>query len=134
MREAEGLNRGNGAVNVFMRVYLSRICYLRITLICVQARNKTCVRETRDMRLISWIHHRGHEQYHQIHTQTPLNALARDHKNAKHTLCVLKFIKISQNVVWMFDLPNLTLIGYHHPWISLPTQVVLYASLKGTVS
>jgi hypothetical protein len=35
MRGAKGLNHGNGTVNVFMRVYLSRMCYLRITLICV---------------------------------------------------------------------------------------------------
>jgi hypothetical protein len=35
MREAKGLNQGNGTVNVFMRVYLSRMCYLRVTLICV---------------------------------------------------------------------------------------------------
>jgi hypothetical protein len=35
MLEAKGINLGNGTVNVFMRVYLSRICYLRITLICV---------------------------------------------------------------------------------------------------
>ncbi len=35
MREAKGLNHGNGTVNVFMRVYLSCMCYLRITLICV---------------------------------------------------------------------------------------------------
>ncbi len=35
LRKAKGLNQGNSTVNVFMRVYLSRMCYLRITLICV---------------------------------------------------------------------------------------------------
>jgi hypothetical protein len=30
-----GLTRGNITVNVYMRAYLSRTCYLRITTICV---------------------------------------------------------------------------------------------------
>jgi hypothetical protein len=34
-REAKGLNQENGTVNVFMRVCLSRMCYLQITFICV---------------------------------------------------------------------------------------------------
>jgi hypothetical protein len=29
MREAKGLNKGNGTVNVFMHVYLSCMCYLQ---------------------------------------------------------------------------------------------------------
>jgi hypothetical protein len=32
MGEAKGLNQGNGIVNVFMGVYLSRMRYLRVTL------------------------------------------------------------------------------------------------------
>jgi hypothetical protein len=35
MGEAKGLNQENGTVNVFMRVHLSRMRYLRVTLICV---------------------------------------------------------------------------------------------------
>jgi hypothetical protein len=35
MMKARGVNQGNDAVNGFMRVHLVRICYLRMTLICV---------------------------------------------------------------------------------------------------
>ncbi len=61
MGEAKGLNQENGTVNVFMRVHLSRMRYLRVTLICVQVINKPCVREARIMHLISWTCHRGSE-------------------------------------------------------------------------
>jgi hypothetical protein len=33
MREAKGVNQGNGTVNVFMHVYLFCTCYLGVTLI-----------------------------------------------------------------------------------------------------
>jgi hypothetical protein len=62
MREAKGPNQGNGTVNVFMRVYLSCTCYLRVTLICVKVINNPFVREARFMRLVSLTHHRGGEQ------------------------------------------------------------------------
>jgi hypothetical protein len=47
---------------VFICAYSSHICYLLITLLCVQVINKPCVRRTGYMRLISWIHHHGGEQ------------------------------------------------------------------------
>jgi hypothetical protein len=63
MREAKGLDQGNGTVNVFMRVSLSRMCYLRITLICVYVINKPFAREAEYMCLISWTHRCGSKQY-----------------------------------------------------------------------
>jgi hypothetical protein len=35
MREAKGLTQENDTVNVFMHVYSSCVCYLRVTWICV---------------------------------------------------------------------------------------------------
>jgi hypothetical protein len=35
MMKARSVKQGNDAVNGFMRVHLVRICYLRITLVCV---------------------------------------------------------------------------------------------------
>ncbi len=58
------INQGNKTINGVMRAYFFSICYLQITLICVQVINKPCAREAKYMRLISWIYHRGSEQYH----------------------------------------------------------------------
>jgi hypothetical protein len=61
--EARGwVDRKFSLLLVYICAYLSHIRYLQITLLCVKVINKPCVRRTRYICLISWIHHRGSKQ------------------------------------------------------------------------
>ncbi len=57
------------AAHLYILYICAAVCYLRITLFCVQVKNKPCIRRTGNMRLIPWTHPRGSETLSPMHSK-----------------------------------------------------------------